>query len=934
MSNSLNLELPYVEGSQSQKHVTVNEAFRRIDSVVQLAVLDRTLTAPPVSPVEGDRYIIAGSPTGIWTGRATEIAAFQDGAWVYFAPRAGWTAYNEAESALLYFDGASWEILTAVGELESVAKVGVNSAADVTNRLVVQSESALFTADTTQPVPTGDMRVKVNKTGDTDTAAHLFQRGYSGRAEFGLLGSDDFSLKVSADGSSFNEVLRADRSSLRLDLAAVPLVGGGEGLVHSFADRGAAGAAAIDAGVQRIEVRGYAAENDGGAAVFARAGSLPADGLGFQDGAGGFWSLVGDAVSLKQAGAVGDGTTDDTVAVRRAFASGRNISVEEGAFFITDDLVTSADAQRVIGVGRQRAVFVVDATFRLAATAVFRIVHNNVTFQDFTVRFDQSAASSRATLVQYPPVVDLQGMTRIRLTALRFEAAFDGVIATGNAGGAIFEDLEIGTFNLGLQLGGSLDTVEMRNCRVWPYGFAFDTALVNIYSDGTNIGFRIGRVDDFKMTNCTPFRSKLIFEASNGFKPFGTVQGLALDGSFSSIEFLDGEIAISSLYATTAEPNDVFIHQTGGTLVVSDFSFKVNNLANVPLVQVDGASANCLMQNGRVLMGANPGLNAFQVDSGVMTVSAVDFQMDNSGVRTGAAIRQTGGRLIAFGNHVNARSIGQGSFILVDTDDDHLIFGNDSNGWDLTFPTSPTSGGYGPNHSDGRMLFHSQLQIGPRNTANNGGSLLLEGAGVGNTDITLENQSGELRVTTDDGSSVLTPSVLEFLNGDNNTGLGRNALLGAPGGVSNVSALGNGATVTGSNQVQLGNSATTVFAYGAVQNRSDARDKVDVRETLLGLDFVNALRPVDFRWNYREDYSGGEPDDLGKVRGRFHHGFLAQDVAALIEDTGLDFGGYQDHQIAGGSDVKSLGYSEMIAPLVKAVQELSARLSAVESGAA
>jgi len=32
-----------------------------------------------------------------------------------------------------------------------------------------------------------------------------------------------------------------------------------------------------------------------------------------------------------------------------------------------------------------------------------------------------------------------------------------------------------------------------------------------------------------------------------------------------------------------------------------------------------------------------------------------------------------------------------------------------------------------------------------------------------------------------------------------------------------------------------------------VQNRSDANDKADVRPTVLGLDFINSLRPVDFK---------------------------------------------------------------------------------------
>lgn len=71
MSNSLNLELPYVEEGQAQKHVTVNDAFRRIDQIVQLAVIDRGRSVPPSAPAEGDRYIVGSAPTGAWVGHAS-----------------------------------------------------------------------------------------------------------------------------------------------------------------------------------------------------------------------------------------------------------------------------------------------------------------------------------------------------------------------------------------------------------------------------------------------------------------------------------------------------------------------------------------------------------------------------------------------------------------------------------------------------------------------------------------------------------------------------------------------------------------------------------------------------------------------------------------------------------------------------------------------
>jgi len=199
-------------------------------------------------------------------------------------------------------------------------------------------------------------------------------------------------------------------------------------------------------------------------------------------------------------------------------------------------------------------------------------------------------------------------------------------------------------------------------------------------------------------------------------------------------------------------------------------------------------------------------------------------------------------------------------------------------------------------------------------------------------------------------------SLSAVTTGNYNTAVGVGTVGGAA--YTNTSMFGYAATVTGSNQVQLGDSNTTTYVYGTVQNRSDARDKADVRDTALGLEFINALRPVDFRWDLRDDYRSTPPEtpaddateeeraahaealqewreanslnnlqnDGSKKRTRFHHGLIAQEVKAACDAAGVDFGGYQDHSVKGGEDVLSIGYEELVAPLIKAVQQLSAEV--------
>jgi len=108
MANSANLALPYLEAAQSQKHVTLNEAVSGLDTLVQLAVLDRDLAAPPASPAEGDRYLVAASPTGAWAGQAGKIAAWQAGAWSFRAPRNGWMAWVLDEALPVFYEAGAW----------------------------------------------------------------------------------------------------------------------------------------------------------------------------------------------------------------------------------------------------------------------------------------------------------------------------------------------------------------------------------------------------------------------------------------------------------------------------------------------------------------------------------------------------------------------------------------------------------------------------------------------------------------------------------------------------------------------------------------------------------------------------------------------------------------------------------------------------------
>lgn len=212
------LSLPYILPAQAQKHVTHNEALRQLDVIVQLAVTARHLAVPPANPARGDRYIVAAGASGDWAEKSRHIALFDGGVWQFFAPVAGWTAWIAAESALANYNGSFW--VTQADAPQRFSQIGVSGEADVTNRLSVSSPATLFSH------AGAGHQLKLNKATVTDTASLLFQTGFSGRAEMGTAGHDDFAIKVSADGSAFVTGLSIAGASGQITLPAALRLGG------------------------------------------------------------------------------------------------------------------------------------------------------------------------------------------------------------------------------------------------------------------------------------------------------------------------------------------------------------------------------------------------------------------------------------------------------------------------------------------------------------------------------------------------------------------------------------------------------------------------------------------------------------------------------------------------------------------------------------
>jgi len=144
-------------------------------------------------------------------------------------------------------------------------------------------------------------------------------------------------------------------------------------------------------------------------------------------------------------------------------------------------------------------------------------------------------------------------------------------------------------------------------------------------------------------------------------------------------------------------------------------------------------------------------------------------------------------------------------------------------------------------------------------------------------------------------------------------------------------AIGYNSSVTGEDEVSIGNSSTeTIGGYVNWTAASDGRFKENVEENVVGLEFINSLRPVTYNYNtdaIEEFYGRVVPEDLrasaDKKNAIRFTGFIAQEVEKAANATGFDFSGVD----APSNEDQAYGirYAEFVVPLVKATQELSVK---------
>lgn len=350
MDTTARLGLPYLAAGQLQKHVTLNEALTRLDALVQLSVVSRTVSVQPAGPADGALWILPPGATGaVWSTRsAGDLLRAEAGGWTRVVVAEGTLAWITDEDRLVILRDGVWTPLGGViGVVSDLTRFGLNTTADAASPFTARLNTALWTAIPTTEGGDGDLRLILNKQTGGDVGSLVFQAGYVGRAELGLIGDNNLGLKVSSDGVTWRDALSVDRTTGRVGFA-MGATRSETTLIHADATW------TVPAWARRVEILAVGGAGGGGAGACGAAGLTRYGGAG--GGAGGVSVLSCAASDLAASltlvvGAAGSGGVGGTSLPGASGAAGGITTVSSGGIVI----LTGAAGQGGQGGGSSAA---------------------------------------------------------------------------------------------------------------------------------------------------------------------------------------------------------------------------------------------------------------------------------------------------------------------------------------------------------------------------------------------------------------------------------------------------------------------------------------------------------------------------------------------------------------------------------------------------
>ena len=662
-----------------------------------------------------------------------------------------------------------------------------------------------------------------------------------------------------------------------------------------------------------------------------------------------------DVVNVKDFGAVGDGVTDDKVAIQAAIDSayaqgGGKVLIPSGVHLLVD----SADIQLKDGVVLasdefSQSYFTPNAYMGGSVLKCGVIILN----PSYTLKVVGKGASIKGLCI---------------LSKTFYNSTTKGLNTTITAGLATTQANLTGT---AITVDGTslrVDDLYLGHCMILGFNLAASIKwcgrplIEHIYGDNTS-GLYINDVHDIgRAQNCHfwPFltgadpllgkRTGIAFECGSGTEWF------QISNSYSWGYFCGFKVASPSMRLTNCGCDDNY-GASGAGITVGSIGFWVTGTAiDVLLLGCQSACKDTQFLFESTGNGVNQmigcagwGNKTYQVSQ---TASNLVIQNCYFYTNLGSIISASSGitSLLVDGNTFGGGtpfSFSSSALLKITVSTNNVLIGGTLGLNGLSMKKISLLGGeaiYGVNSSHYLRSIRANGTASSPTTVNNGealGALCWGGYDGSAYKITTAAIRGNVNYTV---SSGVIPSSLIFSTEDN-AGSFADRIWIAPWGA--LSPITDNAYTLGASGARW----STVYAATGTINTSDERAKRDIVDSNLGLNFIEALRPVSYKFKvgsnkvirqvYRDadgnevdaNAAGANPAEIltEEIAGeRTHYGLLAQEVKAALPE-GTDFGGWILTDKNDPDSQQGLRYDQFISPLIKAVQELSSEVASLKS---
>jgi len=421
------------------------------------------------------------------------------------------------------------------------------------------------------------------------------------------------------------------------------------------------------------------------------------------------WS---DIVSVKDFGAVGNGSTNDTAAIQAAINTGKHVYFPTGTYYITNALTINTQGQTLSGDGQRRSAIYVNGSFNMSATGVIVFGDGDIELHNLWIKFYQPDTSSRGSLISYPVTIYAYNRAGFKITSCSITNATYGIDMRGNTGQAQIDDLAMSAYYTGVQIDGALDTIRINKYHFWNFEMTGNQASI-FYTSPTR-GFSVGRVDGLMISQYLNISNLglYMYQGSSG-PPWVYITESGFD-TWNGISQNAGRLQVDNSYITNADGGgyySVYMNAGGGFSQYTNCFFFLGPSNGVAAIRMEGGNSmtltNCYFSNyingGPVIyQNSNAGNSLFSMSDCTFDFGSANglcmwsegnaaqkVHLVNNYINTTANTAysgpmfqfQPGCRIYMTGNRVNDKGANAATFIQNNGDNFNWISGNIAPGW-------------------------------------------------------------------------------------------------------------------------------------------------------------------------------------------------------------------------------------------------------------